>query len=170
MKPLLLMISVSAALTANLFGQAKAPQPSCAERGEFRQLDFWIGEWDVFNKDQKIAETSIQRVLKDCALEEMWKGSRGSDGKGLSTYNPRSKKWEYFWVSANGSTSHFSGELMGSEMRFSFESPQPDGHVRQRHWSLISLPDGGVRELSVGSDDQGKTWSTEYDYVWRKKK
>jgi hypothetical protein len=150
--------------------QAKAPQPSCKERPEFRQLDFWIGEWDVFNKDQKIAEVSIQPVLKDCALEEFWKSPRGNDGKGLSTYNPRSQKWEYFWVAANGSTSYFSaGELSGNEMRYPREQVQPDGKVRSRRWSLFNLPDGRVRELSVGSDDGGKTWNTEYDYYWRKK-
>ena len=167
------VIAVLASLAAGaalLKAQSKAPQPSCKDRPEFRQLDFWVGEWEVFNKDQKLADTTIQPVLKDCALEEVWKGTRGSDGRGLSTYNARTKKWEYFWISANGTTSHFIGELMGTEMRYSLDQVQPDGKIRVRHWSLFNLPDGRVREFSVGSDDGGKTWTTEYDYSWQKKK
>jgi hypothetical protein len=149
--------------------QAKAPRPACTDRAEFHQLDFWIGDWEVFNKDQKLSDTAVQRALKGCALEEIWSGARGNDGKGLSTYNERTKKWEYFWVSSSGATSHFAGELLGTEMRFAMDQVQPDGSIRQRHWSLILLPDGRVRELSVGSGDGGKTWTTEYDYEWRKK-
>jgi len=152
-----------------LAAQTRTPRPACKDRAEFRQLDFWIGNWEVFNKEQKLADTTVQPVLKDCALEELWTGTRGSDGKGLSTYNERTKKWEYFWVAASGTTSHFAGELMGTEMRFAMDQVQPDGSIRQRHWSLILQPDGRVRELSVGSSDNGKTWTTEYDYEWRKK-
>lgn len=152
------------------FSQTRPASVPCKDRPEFTQLNFWVGEWEVFNKDQKLAETVIQPVLKDCALEETWKAARGSDGRGMATYDARLKKWNYFWVSANGTMSHFTGELMGNEMRFATAQLQPDGVNRLRHWSLISLPDGKVRELSVGSNDDGKTWNTEYDYVWSKKK
>ncbi len=152
-----------------------APKPSpcldAAHNPEFRQLDFWVGAWEVFNKDgKKLSDVTISKVVNDCGLAESWKSTRpGGDGVGLSTYNARSKKWEYFWVSGGGTTSHFEGSLLPDEMRFRTVQQQPDGTLRLRHWSLIKLPGGKVRELSVGSADDGVTWSTEYDYTWTPK-
>ncbi len=155
---------------------APAPRPSpCldpAHNPEYRQLDYWLGSWEVFNKEgRKLSDVTISKVVNDCGLAESWKSTRpAGDGTGLSTYNPRTKKWEYFWISGAGTTSHFEGSLLPDEMRFRTVQPQADGSLRLRHWSLIKLPDGKVRELSVGSPDDGATWTTEYDYVWVPKK
>jgi hypothetical protein len=150
---------------------APAPSPCLDEAAhpEYRQLDFWVGEWEVFNGDKKLADVSVTKILNNCALSESWKGSHG-DGVGISLYNARIKKWEYFWAADHGATSFFVGELLSNEMRYRMEQPQPDGTVRLRHWSLTKLPDGKVRELSVGSTDDGATWNTEYDYTWVLKK
>jgi hypothetical protein len=150
---------------------APLPSPSACTsvaHPEYRQLDFWIGDWIVFKGEQKLADVHVEKVLSECALSETWKGVRG-DGLGLSTFNQKTKEWEYFWVSDKGATSHFSGTLLPGEMRYRLQVPLPDGGVRMRHWSLIQLPDGKVRELSVGSNDDGANWTTEYDYVWVKK-
>jgi hypothetical protein len=163
---------------------ARAQQPSsppavppvpfnCSDAGahpEFRQLDFWLGDWEVFNGENKISEVHVGKVLNDCALQENWHGLRGGDGLGVSTYNQKTKEWEYFWVSARGATSHFTGSLLPQEMRFRIRQPLPTGGTRMRHWSLIQLPGGKVREFSVGSNDDGATWTTEYDYTWVPKK
>jgi hypothetical protein len=35
-----------------------------------------------------------------------------------------------------------------------------------RHWAA----DGTIRELSVGTEDGGTTWTTEYDLKWVRRK
>jgi hypothetical protein len=136
---------------------------------EYRQLDFWIGDWTVYKDKEKLSDVTVENILKGCALAETWTAAHGSDGRGLATYNPLDKKWEYFWVADRGYTSHFTGQLLQDEMQFVIEQPTPDGKTRLRHWSLIKLPDGRVRELSVGSVDNGQHWSTEYDFTWIRK-
>jgi hypothetical protein len=144
--------------------------PACKDLSEFRQLDFWLGDWEVFDKGQKLSDTRVEPVLKDCALAETWVAVEGGHGgRGLSTYAPLTQKWEYFWVADNGYMSHWTGILIGNEMRFAAEQTR-EGVKKLRHWSLIKMPDGSVRELSVGSSDGGKTWVTEYDFMWHHKK
>ena len=86
----------------------------------------------------------------------------------MSTYDLLTQKWEYFWVADNAYMSHWTGVLIGNEMRFAAEQTR-EGVTKLRHWSLIRMPDGSVRELSVGSSDGGKTWVTEYDFMWHRK-
>jgi tetratricopeptide (TPR) repeat protein len=139
-------------------------------RTEFRQLDFWVGEWDVYSGTQKVGDSSIQRILKDCVVLENWTGSTGDSGKSFNKYNTATKKWEQFWVSDTGSTQHFTGELADGEMRYVLEPPTRSGGTLTRHLTFSKLSDSRVRQLSQGSTDGGKTWNTEYDYVYVPKK
>jgi hypothetical protein len=149
--------------------EAKTQQAAaCKDRPEFRQLDFWLGDWEVFNKDQKLSNTRVEHILNDCALAETWQPVEGGHaGHGVSTYDPLTQKWEYFWVADNAYMSHWTGVLIDNEMRFATEQTR-DGVTKLRRWSLIRMPNGSVRELSVGSSDGGKTWVTEYDFMWRR--
>ena len=148
---------------------AFAQEGACAA-SEFHELDFWIGEWEVFRGEDgpKSADVLIEPVLAGCGLHEIWTGGQpGGDGRGMATYNKRTGNWHYFWISAGGSMSEWAGKLLdGTEMRFVREQLDPDGRTRLRHWSLIDLPDGRVRELSLASLDGGRTWETEYDLYW----
>ena len=94
---------------------------------EYRQLDFWIGDWTVYKDKEKLSDVTIEKILKDCALAEAWTAAQGSDGRGLATYNPISEDGEYFWVADHGYTSHFTGQLLQDEMQFVIEQPTPDG-------------------------------------------
>ncbi len=164
----IVILASLASLTGNeaVFAQSG---DACAAP-EFHQLDFWIGEWEVFSGEDgpKSADVVIEPVLGDCALHEIWTGARpGGNGRGLATYDRRTGEWQYFWASAGGSMSVWTGKLIdGTEMRFVREQPDPDGRTRLRHWSLIDLPDGRVRELSLASLDGGRNWETEYDLYW----
>jgi hypothetical protein len=93
-------------LTSSLFAQTKEPvkNPCQDAQGhpEFRQLDFWAGTWEVFNKDKKLSDVTVEKILNDCALAETWTAAGGGhDGRGLSSYDALNKKWEYYWVADN---------------------------------------------------------------------
>jgi len=133
---------------------------------EYRQLDFWVGEWDVYSGQQKVGESSVQLILKNCVVFENWHGLQGGNGKSLNKYNHVSHEWEQFWVSDSGTTNYFHGSLTAGEMRYVLEMPAPSGGTLIRHLTFSSLPDGKVRQLSQASLDNGKTWSTEYDLLY----
>ncbi len=136
---------------------------------QYRQLDFWVGEWDVYAGKQKVGESSVQLILKDCVVFENWHGLQGGDGKSLNKYNNVTREWEQFWVSDSGTTNYFKGSLVDGAMRYTLEMLAPSGGTLLRHLTFSQLPEGKVRQFSERSIDSGKTWATEYDLVYVKK-
>jgi hypothetical protein len=176
-KQWLLAAAMGAAMTwasapaHSAYAQAPSP-PACKDDPKHRELDFWAGEWEVADKTgKKSADVTIAKILNDCGLHEDWRSVRSPNGhgQGLAAYNRLTDKWGYFWISGSGSTTDFDGNLVKpGEMQFVVEQPTAKG-TRLRHWTLFALPDGRVRELSLGSDDAGKTWAEEYDLYWTRK-
>jgi hypothetical protein len=182
MRTITSILAASAALAACATTAETAPPPMaaatpapdlpCTEDPKFREQDFTVGHWDVYNGETKSAEVLMELVLADCAIHETWTtmGDRPGDGLGLFNYSRLLGDWGYYWVSETGAATSFRGGLVEpGNMLFVTERPLPDGGVRLRHWSLILQPDGRVRELSVGTEDGGATWTTEYDLMWVKK-
>jgi tetratricopeptide (TPR) repeat protein len=148
---------------------AAEPCKNAQVNPQYRQLDFWVGEWDVYAGKQKVGESSVQLILKDCVVFENWRGLQGGSGKSFNKYNNATKEWEQFWVSDSGSTNYFQGTLVDTSMRYKLEMPGPNGGTLMRHLTFTPLEGGKVRQLSEGSTDGGKTWTTEYDFVYVKK-
>lgn len=125
----------------------------------------------MYRGSTKLAEVKLERLL-DCFIHETWLSEEpGDNGVGIFAYSRKLGDWGYFWVAEGGGGTSFRGSLVKpGEMRYVVEDPMPSGVKRLRHWSLILQPDGRIREPSMGTEDGGKTWITEYDVMWTKKK
>jgi len=151
--------------------KAQAINEPCKDaqgHSEYRQLDFWVGDWDVFSGTQLVGTSSVQLILKDCVVFENWKAVAGGDGKSFNKYNASLKRWEQFWVSDNGNTTLYVGDLVGGEMRYA-EQPGTNGRNVIQKMTFTPLSEGRVRQLGESSSDGGKTWITGYDFVYVKK-
>lgn len=151
--------------------EPEAKPVACADDANYQQHAFTVGKWDVLYGTIKAAEVRMEPVLKGCAINETWTqmGGRPGDGHGLFTYSRQLKSWHYLWAADNGNATSFNGVMTKpGEMLYVMSFPLPQGGKRIRHWTLTLQPDGHVRELSRGSDDDGKTWTTEYDLTWVK--
>ncbi len=167
-------IVVCIVLPAVLSGEARGEDRSipCSDDPLFHQQDFTVGDWDVYEGQIKTAEVRLEKALKDCAIRETWTSTEGKsvDGLGLFMYSRLLKSWGYFWVADNGWTTIFTGAMQQPDrMLYTTEAPLANGGKRLRHWSLALQPDGSVQELSIGTND-GKTWKTDYELIWRKRK
>jgi hypothetical protein len=137
---------------------------------EYRQFDFWVGEWDVYGPQGAKAGTSrIDLILGDCVVLENWTGGAGGEGKSFNKYSPEFKRWEQYWVDAQGSTTFFHGKLEGKDMVYYAETPQPDGSILKRRLTFFNLGLDKVRQFSQQSKDGGKSWQTEYDLTYIRK-
>ena len=59
------------------------PQSPCSAP-EYRQLDFWIGEWDVLNpKGDTVGRSRIERIEGGCAILENYLTAQGYLGKSI---------------------------------------------------------------------------------------
>ena len=160
--------SASLAQTTGPVNLAPTPQLSCVT-GEYRQFDFWVGKWDVFNtKDNKPAGSSvIESLYAGCALRENW-SEPGFSGGSLNAYNAADKNWHQTWTDAAGAWREFVGGMEGEKMvliwrHASVRNPSKTVQVRM---TFTPNPDGSVRQYSDQSID-GVQWVERYDYTYR---
>ena len=141
----------------------------CRARPEFRQFDFWIGEWAPQNaQGVTVGTSSIQLILKDCIIFENW-DTPVSSGKSFSLYNARDGRWNQTWVDASGNITHYVGGLQDGKMIL-VANTVTNGKKSLARMTFSKLADGSVRQHGENSVDDGKTWSTAYDFKYVPKK
>lgn len=134
------------------------------QTAEFRQFDFWIGDWAVQNPaGQKVGDNLITREQDGCLLVEHWKGGRGIEtGTSFNYYDIRDKKWHQLYLDNSGNAGAFpamAGNLTDSKMvMISDETVSP---VFRWTWYVISP--GKVRQMAEQSNDGQKTWQIVWD-------
>ena len=142
----------------------------CRARPEYRQFDFWIGEWAPQNQaGLTVGTSSIQLILNDCIIFENWNTPQGG-GKSFSLWDVRDGKWHQTWVDTRGGITHYTGGLEGDKMVLVAEAVSPAGQKSLVRMTFAKLPDGSVRQHGEGSGDGGKTWTTSYDFKYVKAK
>lgn len=171
MKKILLLSIVVASFAV------KAQVP-CSGNPVYRQFDFWIGEWDVYQKNgQKGGDSKIDLILDSCVILENWKSVkpfRGLyyTGKSFNTYNSKTNQWQQTWVDNVGGTIEFlEGHHEDNKMIF---KTKPYNYSKDtiavRRLTFFNLGPDKVRQFSEISKDGEKTWAPEYDLEYRRKK
>jgi hypothetical protein len=140
-----------------------APQPACSG-AEARQLDFWIGDWELSwpnpAKPGEIlrGQNRVTRELDGCVIEENFSGTPAIPlrGRSLSTYN--NGKWRQTWVDNQAGYIDLAGEFSNGQMVLAREITLPNGNqVRQRMVFKNIKPDS-LDWSWERSTDGGKTW------------
>lgn len=145
---------------------AAAPQHSCSSP-EYRQFDFWAGEWDAydFGTPSKAAHVQVDRILGDCVLREDYQGVDGAHGESFTIYDASRKIWHQSWVTNRGHLLVIEGKFHEGEMVLTGSNPAASVPTLVRGtWKPV---DGGVREIGVTSTDGGKTWKPWFDLMFR---
>jgi ketosteroid isomerase-like protein len=140
-------------------------RPSC-RNPEFRQFDFWIGDWDVFEAGREIpiARARIGSILNGCVLQEDYRASDGHEGQSLTTYDMARNVWHQTCMTSGGTLLQIEGKLQEGEMVMSGKNQQ--GEVVRGVWKPLS---GEVHEIAAKSADAGKTWQPWFDIVFRRR-
>ncbi|HSP14087.1 MAG TPA: hypothetical protein VLV78_04985 [Thermoanaerobaculia bacterium] len=141
----------------------------CKLAPEFRQFDYWLGEWDVEIGGQIRARSSIQLILDDCVIFENYTDFRGYAGKSFSLYDATTKKWEQRYVDTTGALHHWTGGLQDGRMVF-FWKTQQNGKDSLLRMSYDKEGPDRVRQKIDTSTDDGKTWSPGYNGLYIRRK
>jgi len=134
---------------------------------EFRQFDFWIGDWAVENPTgQKVGENLVTREQDGCILIEHWKSGRGFEtGTSFNYYDIRDKKFHQIYFDNSGNAGAYppmAGGLIDNKMvMVSDANASP---VFRWTWYVISP--GKVRQMAEQSNDGQKTWQIVWDSVY----
>ena len=149
-------------------GVSWADEPRCGNP-ESRAFDFWIGEWEVYNGDQLAGTNSVRLILDGCALQEHWAGAKGGKGTSLNYFDPGTRLWHQYWIYDNGTHLDLSGGYADGKMVLEGETKGPEGKAGSDRINWYDNPDGTVRQHWERSTDGGKSWTTVFDGLYKKK-
>lgn len=136
---------------------------------EYRQFDFWLGDWDVFDyagPAAEVARVQVERLLDGCVVREQYADQESFRGQSLSIYDATRRVWHQTWVTNRGRLLVIEGSFRAGEMVLEGSDLAPDGRERHIRGTWKAVP-GGVRETAVTSMDAGKTWQPWFDLMFR---
>jgi hypothetical protein len=129
-----------------------AKAPCTTEQAPYRDFDFWVGDWDVFDPDsgRKLGENTITLRENGCLIVERWRSVGGATGMSMNFYDPLEGAWRQVWQSAAGfidyagglddegrmvleGTLHYNGRGEAVDFRGRW-TPNDDGTVLQEFW------------------------------------
>jgi hypothetical protein len=146
----------------------QASNPAACVAPEYRQFDFWAGDWDAFDIDSptvKVARNRVDLILDGCVLREDYKGTNGTEGRSFSIYDASRGVWHQSWVTNRGQLLAIEGKFQNGEMILSGVEHTTAGETIVRGtWKPVAA---GVREIAVTSTDGGKTWKPWFDLMFR---
>lgn len=149
-------------------GAQNQPPPCTSE--EYRQFDFWAGDWEVYNPAGTIVGTNtITPMLGGCVLREHWEGQGGNIGESYNVYDRSTGQWHQTWVDNGGLLLKLDGKLKSGSMVLRGELIGRDGNARLQRVTWTPAEDGSVRQHWESSADDGATWSTQFDGKYVKK-
>jgi hypothetical protein len=167
MRSLVLLCSGLLLATRALSGQ-NAPPPKC-DAPEFRQFDFWTGEWRVTSGGQEAGTNLVTLEEGGCLIHEHWTGAGGGTGQSLNFYDRSDARWHQVWISSNGMALFLTGTYHDGRLEYTGERPMtPGGAILRHRLTFFRNPDGSVRQLWETSAD-GTTWQTAFDGHYARK-
>lgn len=143
----------------------------CLSDENARHFDFWLGEWDVYVGDQKVGENYITRAQGGCAIHENYITTRNYAGQSINFYSPVDEKWHQHWVGSSGDVYNYV-EIDKKEgmLQFlsDFKNPFNDNLSLSRLTFTLN-EDGTVSQLFESSTDNGETWTSSFDGLYKKR-
>ncbi len=140
-----------------------------SQQPQYRQFDFWLGSWDVFNpQGQQVGHNEITSEEQGFVVREKWTSGLGGSGQSLNFFDPADNLWKQIWVDTSGSVTRYQGSWEEGAMRFEGVSHLVDGRREDARMTFTPQADSSVRQFIERSVDGKKTWSVYFDGIYRK--
>ena len=144
-------------------------------------FDFWIGDWDVFGPQGKLAGRNTITPMFDGQsggmVHEHWHGNGGLEGRSINGYDASRDCWHQTWMDSTGGVLLLDGGLQDGAMVLVGRAPSGDDptvvDTQRITWTQESGPEGPdrteVRQVWESSSDDGQTWEVAFDGRYRRR-
>lgn len=168
----LAVISLFSGMPAIASAANDTPPAARCSAAEYRQFDFWIGDWDAFETEApngpSIARAVITPIVNGCALHERYEQSDGLVGDSILSFDPVRRQWQQTWITNRGSNMVLWGELRDAALVLEGEVHLHDGATVMQRITWRAEGDA-VRESAVLSRDGGASWEPAFDVLFRRR-
>jgi hypothetical protein len=157
-------------------GSVVAAKSKPCSAPEYRQFDFWEGDWEVYDADDRskpVARVRVESILDGCVLREIYEGGNGLVGQSFSIYDGSRRLWHQTWVTNRGQLVSLEGRFEAGRMTLegAVHGPSPGSGGNSEIWRGVWSPEaGGVRETAEASTDGGATWKPLFDLFFRRRR
>ncbi len=155
-------------LNSNCFAQDQNDKKAfpCRYGEEYKPLDFWLGEWDVYVNDKKTGTSSITKSEGGCTLYEDYKTFKGFLGRSTNYYDPVDKKYTQIWIDKFNNITIFK-EVEAKKNYLQMSVKNKEGKITRMTYTKNST--GNVTQIMEDSKDQGKSWVVTFTGIYKKK-
>jgi len=165
-----LIVALLGTATQALGASAPTSPPAGCNVPEYRQLDFWLGDWDTFEPGDattSVARAHVDLIAAGCAIHELYEQTDGLIGDSILSFDPVRKLWQQTWVTNHGSLMVIAGRFKDGVLTLEGTNHYSNGKspLQRITWKAEG---SGVRESSVISKDGGKTWEPAFDVLFQK--
>jgi len=141
-----------------------ATKPPACQSAEYRQWDFWIGNWASYTKEGVLqGHNLVVQIEKTCALQEWWHGTDGLTGTSFSVFDKSRKVWNQTWVSSGGTLLPIEGRLIGKSIVLWGNHVGANGIPELHRTIWTPKDDGGILQVWDKTLDGGQTWEIIYE-------
>ena len=160
-KRLVLIAATGVCLTSAAFA-ADDSQP-CSTNIQSRQLDYWLGNWNITVPGRTADNNSKSKVylaLDKCVLIESWQDGRGHAGENVFAYSAENNRWYGMFADNQGHVHIFvDGKVSSGSAEFFGPSRGPNGEAILHRIKVVRLAPDKVEQLWEKSTDNGATWT-----------
>ena len=158
----------SRAVTSSNPQRAVSVSTAPCTSSEYRQFDFFAGDWDTFDvgaPTKLVARNHVTPMVGGCAIREVYEQTDGLRGESINTYDPSRQLWHQTWVTNRGQVLLLEGKLEGDRMVLTAADRDSAGASLLRGiWWREGVT---VRERAERSRDNGASWTPVFDIVFR---
>ena len=137
---------------------------------EYRQFDFWLGDWTVHQDTALAGTNSIVLLQNGCIVQENWVGKGGKyTGTSYNFYNPKTTLWQQLWIDNQGSNLQLKGELEENAMVLRSDTVMGKDSLQYLHkitWTPVATDHVNQHWQRWNSGDN--TWKTLFNGDYRK--
>lgn len=149
---------------SDLVLSAKKRIRPCEYDERYNQLDFWLGDWNIYDQYGTLIGTNhIAKSEKGCLITENFK-AKWTDMTGFSMnyFNIADGKWHQDFMGSGGGVTYFDGQYHEGGILFMGNSVNPQGQGFMVRMLIKPNEDGSVVQTVENSNDAGKTWNRSF--------
>lgn len=133
----------------------------CSANSESRQLDYWLGDWQLTRPAAESNTSKASLSLGNCLLVENWDNGIGHVGENIFAYTPDDKSWHGMFADNQGLVHVFvDGKVASGAAEFYGPNRGPDGKTVLNRVKLVRLTPNRVEHSREKSTDHGATRTT----------
>jgi len=142
----------------------------CLYDQRMRELDFWVGVWDVYflSNNQKAGVNTLTTTEHGCFIHEQWQSESGHSGQSINYFSRADGLWHQTWIDRDGGQVEYTGGLRNGAMVLEGTGNDPGLPPYRARMTMTPLQDGSVEQLMERSSDDGANWYEIFHGIYRR--